>query len=122
MTNSQTADVSEKKILFSELFFRQIRSPPQAKCSPTSLCAGITGERQVAARSRRHSQSGGMGAAKAPRAQQHRHGMPSHGCDDVTQLVHMPSDPTVTMLVASRWAHFNSTYCNILGGRKSCTR
>lgn len=119
---SQTADVSEKTTLFSELFFRQIRSLLQHTMQPHKPSCWHNHREKAGWPAAGGTAREGKGLQRLHWAQQLCHWVPSHDCDDVTQLVLMPSDPTVTMFIASGWAHFNSKDCNIWGGGKSCTR
>lgn len=45
--------------------------------------------------------------------------MPSHDCDNVTQFILMPSDPTVTMVMAFRLNYQSEPDCSIWGGRET---
>lgn len=85
------------------------------QCSPTSLRAGRAAGRRPAGPQQEAQQGRGKGAAKAPLGSA---ALPLSAkprlwwCD---ALVLTPSDPTVTMFMASRWVPFNSTDCNICG-------
>lgn len=106
----------EKTTLFSELFFRQIRSLLQHTMQPHKPSCWHNRREKAGWPAAGGTAREGKGLQRLHWAQQLCHWMPNHDCDDVTQLVLMPSDPTVTMFVASGWAHFNSKDCNIWGG------